>query len=108
LPSAQKAASIGFVHSKADNSRIKGKVALRSIHKYLQKSIHIQLQFFAKCYVQRTSKSVSIDINKRSFRSLLHRSRTSFSSLAFGSITLKNDKGKGIEEYGKEEYKIEA
>jgi hypothetical protein len=28
LPSAQKAASIGFVHSKADNSRIKGKAAL--------------------------------------------------------------------------------
>jgi hypothetical protein len=42
-PSAQKVASIGFVHSKADNSRIKGKVALRSIHKYLQKSVHIQL-----------------------------------------------------------------
>jgi hypothetical protein len=58
--------------------------------------------------VQRTSKSVSTDINKRSFRSLLQCSIISFGSLAFGSIILKNDKGKGIEEYGKEKYKIKA
>jgi hypothetical protein len=48
LPSAQKATSIGFVHNKADITRIKGKAALRIIHKNLQKSIYIQLQFFAK------------------------------------------------------------
>ena len=35
-PSAQKAGSIGFVHSKADNSEIKGKATLLGIHKYLQ------------------------------------------------------------------------
>jgi hypothetical protein len=57
---------------------------------------------------QRASKSVSTDINKRSFRSLLQRFRTSFGSLAFGTIILKNDKSKGIEEYGKEKHKIKA
>jgi hypothetical protein len=35
-PSAQKAGSIGFVHNKENNSRIKGKAKLRGIHKYLQ------------------------------------------------------------------------
>jgi hypothetical protein len=50
FPSAQKAASIGFVHSKTDNSRIKGKAALRSIHKKLHKFVHIQLQLFAEWY----------------------------------------------------------
>jgi hypothetical protein len=44
----KKAASIGFVHNKADNTRIKGKVALRSIYKYLQQFVHIQLQNFVK------------------------------------------------------------
>jgi hypothetical protein len=106
--SAQKATSIGFVHSKADNNRIKGKAALRSIHKYLQKfdshSITI-LRRMIHFLVQRTSESVSTDISKRSFRSLLQCSRTSFSSLAFGSITLKNDKGKGIEECNKKNIK---
>jgi hypothetical protein len=34
-PSAKKATSIGFVHSKADNARRKGKIALQSIYKYL-------------------------------------------------------------------------
>jgi hypothetical protein len=57
---------------------------------------------------RRTSKSVSTDINKGNFRSLLQRFRSSFGSLAFSTITLKNDKGKGIEEYGKKKYKIEA
>jgi hypothetical protein len=98
----------GFVHSKADNNRIKGKAALRSIHKYLQKfdshSITI-LRRMIHFLVQRTSESVSTDISKRSFRSLLQCSRTSFSSLAFGSITLKNDKGKGIEECNKKNIK---
>jgi hypothetical protein len=47
-PSAQKATSIGFVHSKADDTRMKGKIALQSIYKYLQPSGHIQLQFFVK------------------------------------------------------------
>jgi hypothetical protein len=36
-PSAQKAGSIGFVHTKANNSEIKGKPTLRGIHRYLQK-----------------------------------------------------------------------
>jgi hypothetical protein len=49
-PSAQKTVSIGFVHNKAENSRLKDKATLRSIQKYLQKSVHIQLQFSAKCY----------------------------------------------------------
>jgi hypothetical protein len=35
LPSAQKATSIGFVHSKADDTRMKGKIALQSIYKHL-------------------------------------------------------------------------
>jgi hypothetical protein len=48
FPSAQKAASIGFVHSKINNSRIKGKAALRSIHKKLHKFVHIQLQLFVE------------------------------------------------------------
>jgi hypothetical protein len=39
-PSAQKAGSIGSVHSKADNSEIKGKATLRGIHRYLQKFSH--------------------------------------------------------------------
>jgi hypothetical protein len=33
LPSAQKATSSGFVHSKADNMRRKGKIALQGIYK---------------------------------------------------------------------------
>jgi hypothetical protein len=32
-PSAQKATSSGFIHSKADNTRRKGKIALPSIYK---------------------------------------------------------------------------
>jgi hypothetical protein len=32
--------SIGFVHSKADNTRMKGKIALQSIYKYLQLFVH--------------------------------------------------------------------
>jgi hypothetical protein len=47
-PSAQKATSIGFVHSKADNAQMKGKLALQSIYKYLQLFVHSQLQFFVK------------------------------------------------------------
>jgi hypothetical protein len=47
LPSDQKAGSIGFVHSKASNNRIKGKATLRGIHKYLQK-IYIQSQLLAE------------------------------------------------------------
>jgi hypothetical protein len=43
LTLAQKATSIGFVHSKADDTRMKGKIALQSIYKYLQLSVHIQL-----------------------------------------------------------------
>jgi hypothetical protein len=39
-PSAQKATSVGFVHSKADDIRMKGKVALRSIYKHLQQFVH--------------------------------------------------------------------
>ena len=35
-PSAQKATSIGFVHSKADDIWMKDKLALQSIYKYLQ------------------------------------------------------------------------
>jgi hypothetical protein len=57
---------------------------------------------------QRTSKSVSTDIDNGNFRSLLQRFRSSFGSLALGAITLKNDKGKGIEKYGKKKYKIKA
>jgi hypothetical protein len=95
-PLAQKAASGGFVHSKADNSRIKGKATLQSIYVYLQKYVNIQLQFFAKWYIflyKEPSKSVSKNINKRSLRSLLQR-RASFGSLSFGSITLKMTKAK--------------
>jgi hypothetical protein len=33
--SAQKTTSIGFVHNKTDDTRMKGKIALQSIHKYL-------------------------------------------------------------------------
>jgi hypothetical protein len=40
-PSDQKTTSIGFVHSKADDTRMKGKIAFQSIYKYLQQSIHI-------------------------------------------------------------------
>jgi hypothetical protein len=47
-PSAQKATSIGFVHNKEDDTQMKGKIALQSIYKYLQLSVHIQLQFFVK------------------------------------------------------------
>jgi hypothetical protein len=47
-PSAQKATSIGFVHNKTDIIRMKGKIALQSIYKYLQLSVHIQLKSFAK------------------------------------------------------------
>jgi hypothetical protein len=50
-PLAQKAASDGFVHSKADNSRIKGKATLWSIYKYIQKYVQNQLQFFDKWYI---------------------------------------------------------
>jgi hypothetical protein len=39
-PSTQKTESIGFVHSKANNSGIKGKATLRGIHKYLQNFLH--------------------------------------------------------------------
>jgi hypothetical protein len=35
---SKKAESISFIHSKANNSGIKGKSALRGIHKYLQKT----------------------------------------------------------------------
>jgi hypothetical protein len=48
LHSAQKAMSIGFVHSKEDDTRMKGKIALQNIYKYLQLSVHIQLQLFFK------------------------------------------------------------
>jgi hypothetical protein len=47
-PSAQKITSIGFIHSKADDTRMKGKITLQSIYKYLQLYFHIQLQFFVK------------------------------------------------------------
>jgi hypothetical protein len=47
-PSAQKATSIGFVHSKADNTGMKGKIALQSIYKYLQLFVYSQFQFFIK------------------------------------------------------------
>jgi hypothetical protein len=40
-PSAKKATSIGFVHSKADNARRKGKIALQIF-------VHSQLQFFVE------------------------------------------------------------
>jgi hypothetical protein len=33
-PSAQKATSIGFVHSKADNARRKGKIALQTLQEF--------------------------------------------------------------------------
>jgi hypothetical protein len=46
-PLTQKAGSIGFVHSKADNSEIKGKSTLQGIHKYLQ-FFYIQSQVFAE------------------------------------------------------------
>jgi hypothetical protein len=39
-PSSQKAMSIGFIHSKADNTRMKGKIAVQSIYKYLQLYVH--------------------------------------------------------------------
>jgi hypothetical protein len=48
LHSAQKAMSIGFVHSKEDDTRMKGKIALQNIYKYIQLSVHIQLQLFFK------------------------------------------------------------
>jgi hypothetical protein len=47
-PSAQKATSIGFVQSKADDTRMKGKIAFQSIYKYLQLSDHVQLRTFVK------------------------------------------------------------
>jgi hypothetical protein len=47
-PSAQKATSIGFIHSKVDGTRMKGKIALQSIYKHLQLSVYIQLQSFVK------------------------------------------------------------
>jgi hypothetical protein len=31
LPLVQKSTSIGFVHSKADNTRMKGKIALKHL-----------------------------------------------------------------------------
>jgi hypothetical protein len=70
-PSAQKARSIGFIHSKADNSEIKGKATLRGIHKYLQ-FFYIQSQLFAEYnvfLVQRSLKSVFsvISTRKKSF-----------------------------------------
>jgi hypothetical protein len=46
-PSAQKVGSIGFVHSKANSSEIKGKATVRGIHRYLQK-FYIQSQLFAE------------------------------------------------------------
>jgi hypothetical protein len=65
-PSAQKATSIGFVHSKADNTRMKGKIALQSIYKYLQFCSHSNtilcqiIHFLHK----ELPKSLSTDINK--------------------------------------------
>jgi hypothetical protein len=47
-PSAQKATRIGFIRSKADDTWMKGKIALQSIYKCLQLSDHTQLQFFVK------------------------------------------------------------
>jgi hypothetical protein len=73
-PSAQKSTSIGFVHSKADDTQMKCKIALQSIYKYLQLSDHIQLQILCQIIhflAQRTSKRFSTDINKGNFRSLL-------------------------------------
>jgi hypothetical protein len=66
LPSAQKATSIGFVHSKADNTRMKGKIALQSIYKYLQlcsHSITILCQIIHFLHIE-FPKSLSTDINK--------------------------------------------
>jgi hypothetical protein len=65
-PSAQKATSIGFIHSKADDTRMKGKIALQSIYKYLQSnsySITILRQIIHFLH-KEFPKSVSTDINK--------------------------------------------
>jgi hypothetical protein len=65
-PSAQKATSIGFVHSKADITQMKGKIALQSIYKYLKfwshsiTILHQIIHFLHKEF----PKSVSTDINK--------------------------------------------
>jgi hypothetical protein len=63
-PSAQKATSIGFVHIKADNTRMKGKIALQSIYKYLQLSVHSQLQFFVKYYTSFHKELLKVFLQK--------------------------------------------
>jgi hypothetical protein len=65
-PSAQKATRIGFVHSKADGTRMKGKTPLQSIYKYLQSyshSITILRQIIHFLH-KKFPKSVYTDINK--------------------------------------------
>jgi hypothetical protein len=70
-PSAQKATSIGFVHNKADDARMKGKIALQSIYKIFttisSHSITILCQIIHFSCTKNFQKSVSTYINKRIF-----------------------------------------
>jgi hypothetical protein len=108
----KKVESISFVHSKANNSGIKGKATLRGIHKYLQKLLH---SITIPCWivhflVQINFERVFTDINKRnkSFRSFLQNFRDDFDSSTSTNITLKNNKGKSIEKCNKEKSEIKT
>jgi hypothetical protein len=47
---AQKATSIGFVHSKADDIRTDFQKYYEAFYKYLKQFVHFQLQLFVKYY----------------------------------------------------------
>jgi hypothetical protein len=58
-PSAQKSGSISFIHSKANNSRIKGNATLRGIHRCLQ-IFYIPSQLFAEYNVFLVQRSLKV------------------------------------------------
>jgi hypothetical protein len=69
-PSAQKATSIGFVHNKADDTRMKGKIvfkAFTNIYNYLFTFNYNSLSNNTPFLHKEFPKTVSTDINKRSF-----------------------------------------
>jgi hypothetical protein len=105
-PSAQKATRIGFVHRKADDTRMKCKIALQNIYYYLFTFNYNSLSNNTLFLHKEFPKGVFTDVNTRSFESFLQWFRLISGLLAFSTITLKNNEGKGNEEYGKEKHKI--
>jgi hypothetical protein len=80
-----------------------------NIYKKILHSITIPC-WIVHSHVQINFERVFIDINKRkkSFWSFLQNFRDGFGSSTITNITLKNDKGKGIEKCNKEKSKIKT